>query len=51
MIEEKLAFINGHDDKSLDEDKGNKRFYKCPKFGSYHILRNGTYVRKTVVIK
>lgn len=50
MIEEKLAFINSDDDKSLDEDNGDMRFYKCPKCGSYHIVKNGTYVRKTTVI-
>ena len=50
MIEEKLAFINRYDDKSLDEDNGGIRFYKCPKCGSYHIVKNGTYTRKTTVI-
>lgn len=50
MIEEKLTFINEDNDKSLDEDSGGTRFYKCPKCGSYHIVKNGTYARKTTVI-
>lgn len=52
MIEEKLAFINDVDDKSFINDECNKElhYFRCPKCGSYHVVRNGTYTRKTSLL-
>ena len=50
MIDNKLSFINGTDDKTFVESESEDslvKYYKCPKCGSYHIVRNGTYTRKT----
>ena len=52
MIEEKIAFINDIDDKSFINDECNKElhYFRCPKCGSYHVVRNGTYTRKTSLL-
>ena len=52
MVEEKLAFINDVDDKSFINDECNKElhYFRCPKCGSYHVVRNGTYTRKTSLL-
>ena len=52
MIEEKLAFINDVDDKSFINGECNKElhYFRCPKCGSYHVVRNGTYTRKTSLL-
>lgn len=52
MIEEKLAFINDVDDKSFINCECNKElhYFRCPKCGSYHVVRNGTYTRKTSLL-
>lgn len=52
MIEEKLAFINSLNDKSFINDECNKEvhYFRCPKCGSIHTVRNGTYKRKTSLL-
>lgn len=53
MIDNKYSFINGLDEEkfiSFDND-GDLKFYRCPKCGSYHVVKNGTYIRKTPVNK
>ena len=53
MIENKLSFINGLNDKTFTsvKDEGDTKFYRCPKCGSYHVVKNGTYRRKTPINK
>lgn len=52
MIDNKYTFINDFDEKNFIDSNDipcDVRFYKCPKCGSYHIVKNGTYVRKTAI--
>lgn len=52
MIENNFNFINGFNEKEFIDSSVTScdaRFYKCPKCGSYHIVRNGTYLRKTAI--
>lgn len=51
MINKLSVIINTQREDSLKEFKPALNVYKCPKCGSYHIVRNGTYTRKTTVIK
>lgn len=53
MIDSKYFFINSLEKENflcLDVDNDLK-FYKCPKCGSYHVYKNGTYIRKTAINK
>lgn len=52
MIENYYNFINGFNEKEFIDSNDvsyDIKFYKCPKCGSYHVVRNGTYVRKTAI--
>ena len=43
MIENNFNFINGFNEKEFIDSSVTScdaRFYKCPKCGSYHIVRN-----------
>ena len=48
MIKDKLLFINGMREISIIENlkKEGILLVRCPKCGSYHIVKNGHYIRK-----
>ena len=48
MIKDKLPFINGMREISIIENlkKEGILHVRCPKCGSYHIVKNGHYIRK-----
>lgn len=52
MIKEKLAFINQIKEKNIIEQLKEEKIIivKCPNCGSFHIVRNGHYIRKVAHI-
>lgn len=52
MIKEKLAFINQINEKNIIESLIEEKIIivRCPNCGSFHIIRNGHYVRKVAHI-
>ncbi len=53
MIKDNLPFINGLNERNVIESlkEDGVILVKCPKCGSYHIVRNGHYTRKIAYIE
>lgn len=53
MIKDNLPFINGINERSVIEslEEDGIILVKCPKCGSFHIVRNGHYTRKVAYLE